>query len=159
MDICLKGIVSKEKASKWRNRLCVKRFFFQKKEKGNCMNRTSKMEGSLSRKNATQKQSKLSGQRFIKKSKLLSVLQTTEYLEKKQSTHIKCSFFKDVLFSEMKSRLYMDSVSFRKSTVFSQWKQQKLIRVGNTLFWKSRAWFQTNPSSKIKDLEECAKLY
>ena len=98
------------------------------------MNRTSKMEGSLSRKNATQKQSKLSGQRFIKKSKL-SVLQTTEYLEKKQSTHIKCSFCKDVLFSEMKSRLYMDSVSFRKSNYcFFTMKTTKIDTCGEHAF-------------------------
>ena len=42
-------VASKEESSIWRNRPSVKQAFLQK-EKGNCMNRASKMGGSLSRK-------------------------------------------------------------------------------------------------------------
>ena len=41
------------------------------------MNRTSKMGGSLSRKNVTQKESGLSGKMFIKKNKLFFKERTT----------------------------------------------------------------------------------
>ena len=40
------------------------------KDKGHYMNRTSKMEGSLLRKNATKKKNKLSGKMVINKNKL-----------------------------------------------------------------------------------------
>ena len=78
------------------------------------MNRTRKMEGS----------SKLPGKLAIKKNKLYSVFQTTDCLEKNQLTHKKSSFLKDFFF-ERKSRLYMDSVSFRKGTFFQYENKKK----------------------------------
>ena len=58
-------VASKEESSIWRNRPSVKQAFLQK-EKGNCMNRASKMGGSLSRKMLLRKKVDYQEEWFLK---------------------------------------------------------------------------------------------
>ena len=66
-NVCIfpREVASKEESSIWRNRPSVKQAILQK-EKGNCMNRASKMGGSLSRKMLLRKKVDYQEEGFLK---------------------------------------------------------------------------------------------